>query len=209
MTLAEDLKSSTRGLHDAAEGHNFQGLLAQALLPLEDYKKYLEQLFLIHKILEEKIRENWKSDTRLSDVVLSSQMQEPFLREDLEFLKTDSRTITPLASTATFMQQIGAAAVDNPISLLGFHYVLLGSKHGGKFIAKNVREKYAFVESGATYFDPYGDQFMPCWRAFISALNEAPLSESDASAVIEAAKMTFLSIGNIGGELEQHLKNAV
>jgi heme oxygenase len=209
MTLQETLKSSTRGFHDAAEGHNFQGLLAQALLPLDDYKRYLEQLFLVHSILEEKIRENWKADPRLSAVVLENQMQEPFLKKDLEFLKTDYRKIAPLPSTAKFTQQIEAAAKSNPISLLGFHYVLLGSKHGGKFIAKNVREKYSFTGSGAIYFDPYGDQFMPCWKTFINALNEAPLSDTDTASVIEAAKMTFLSIGDIGSELEQQLKSPV
>ncbi len=209
MTLAETLKLSTRGFHDAAEGHNFQGYLAQAILPLDQYKCYLEQLFLVHSTLEEKIRQHWHKDPRLAAVVLDVQMQEAFLKQDLEYLKTDYQKLVPLAATAAFIKIIEKTAKNNPIALLGFHYVLLGSKHGGKFIAKNVKQKYNFNHGGATYFDPYGDQFMPCWRTFINALNEAPLSESDISAVIDAAKATFVSIGDIGSELEQHLKDPV
>jgi heme oxygenase len=209
MTLAENLKASTRTYHDSAEGHDFQRYLAQALLPLDQYRQYLEQLYLVHSTLERNIKEKREQEPRLTSVVLENQMQERFLQQDLAYLKSDQKNITALPATLRLLKTIDLAAGTNAIALLGFHYVLLGSKHGGKFIAKSVREKYQFTSNGANYFDPYGDQFMTYWRTFINAINEIPVSKSDTIALIEAAQATFIGIGEIGSELEQHSKEPV
>lgn len=202
MTLAEDLKAATKPFHDTAEGHNFQRDLAAGLLPIATYTCYLEQLFLIHKALEKLIAEHSKTNQRLAKVVTIEQMQVPFLQNDLSLLRSAPDRIRPLTATANLIRQIESAGIDNPFSLLGFHYVLLGSKHGGKFIAANLRKKYNVNGDITKYFDPYGDKFMPLWRHFINTLNECVCSEQDSEEITKAAKNTFLAIADIGSELE-------
>lgn len=205
MTLSERLKSSTKPLHDRAEGHNFQRLLANGLLSVADYSAYLEQLFLVHKALEENIAHFGKSDARLKRIVCHEQLQEPYLQADLKFLGANPSSIQPLPATANFICKIEDSARHSPTSLLGFHYVLLGSKHGGKFIAKNLKQKYAFDRAGTIYFDPYGDAFMQHWRNFINGLNEAEFSETEGTSIIEAAKETFMAVGEVGSALESRI----
>jgi heme oxygenase (biliverdin-producing, ferredoxin) len=200
-TLSENLKTSTRPYHDAAEGSIFQSLLTAGSLPLSLYGSYLGQLFLVHDRLEKFIRDGEKADDRLSQVVAQVQYQVPFLRDDLSTLGLEPDTTKPLPATAKFLAVIDAAA-SKPISLLGIHYVLLGSKHGGKFIAKNLKVHYGFNGEGTRYFDPYGDMFMTHWRAFIASLNEISVAPDETDQILETAKQTFSAVGAIGKELE-------
>jgi heme oxygenase len=202
MNFSEQLKSATRSFHSAAEGQNFQRLLANALLPVDLYASYLGQLFFVHQALEEAIEQYSKTDKRLKEVVLPEQIQEGFLRNDLIFLGTAPETMTPLPATSRLRQEIAFQATNNPLSLLGFHYVLLGSKHGGKLIAKNIKERYQFDASGTQYFNPYGENFMPCWQSFIKNLNQLERGEADQDDVIKAAQAMFSGIGEIGTALE-------
>src|SRR6516164_3042673 len=103
MTLSERLKSSTRPLHDRAEGNNFQRLLANGLLPLADYSAYLEQLLLVHKALEKNIIHFGKIDLRLPRIVGEEQLQEPYLQADLKFLGANPSSIQALPETANFI----------------------------------------------------------------------------------------------------------
>jgi heme oxygenase len=205
MTLSEQLKISTKSLHDAAEGQNFQRLLANGLLSVDMYAMYLAQLFLVHKTLEEAIANYASTDARLAQVVSSDQIQEQFLKEDLDFLGTSPQTIQPLPATARLLETIGSSAKNNPVSLLGFHYVLLGSKHGGKLIARNLKERYRFDGSGTKYFNPYGESFMPCWQAFIKNLNGIPLAGSDGEEIVAAAQAMFRAVSQIGQQLESQI----
>lgn len=207
MTLSEQLKISTKPLHDNAEGHNFQRLLANGNLPVPFYSAYLEQLYLVHEALESNIVRTGASDKRLSRIVSQEQVQEPFLKADLEFLGKDAKAIKPLSVTSNLLDKIEHSAKESPSSLLGFHYVLLGSKHGGKFIAHNLKQKYGFDGMGTKYFDPYGDTFMKHWRSFIDELNQAEFSEPEQSQIIEAAKATFKAVSEIGSALENDLKS--
>jgi heme oxygenase len=202
MTLSELLKTSTRPLHDTAETHNFQRLLANGLLPIPAYAAYLGQLFLIHQSLEKQISKLADSDQRLCKPVSPEQFQEPHLKADLVFLDVEIAAIKPLPATDLLLGKINLAAEQNPVSLLGFHYVLLGSKHGGKYIAHNLKQKYGFDGLGTKYFDPYGDQFMPTWRGFIDELNKIKVSESDTTDIVEAAKSAFIGISEIGSAME-------
>ena len=82
------------------------------------------------------------------------------------------------------------------------HYVLLGSKHGGKFVAKACQDSYNLVDGkGALYFDPYGPNFMPIWKTFKESMNDLPLNEGEIDKVCSAAGQMFNSIGEIGNEL--------
>lgn len=197
-SLMEALKESTAPMHNSAEGSQFQSILTNGKLPREVYAEYLGQLFLVHLQLESEMRKH----SSLASVLTDEQYQVEFLKIDLQVLGRDVDSITALTSTQSLLSLIADASNNCPEALLGMHYVLLGSKHGGKFVAKNVQVSYSLQNgAGSTYFDPYGNAFMPIWRQFKDQMNKLELSQSTADTVCNAAADMFRHITLIGEEL--------
>lgn len=197
-SLMESLKESTAPMHNSAEGSRFQSLLTNGKLPLEVYADYLGQLFLVHSHLEDAMRNH----ASCAKVLTNEQYQVEFLKKDLTVLGRETSSVSALASTRSLLDLIAAAAQNCPEALLGMHYVLLGSKHGGKFVAKNVQVSYALEDgAGNTYFDPYGNSFMPIWRQFKDDMNKLELPPQTADTVCKAAADMFRHITMIGDEL--------
>jgi heme oxygenase len=210
MNIMQQLKERTRDHHNNAEGQEFQRQLASGELSRELYAAYLSQLYLIHELLEKRLRESEKALPSIGSVFSENQMQVPFLEQDLEFFGINVQGIRPEAATKALMDKIETAAIECPFALLGFHYVLLGSKHGGKFIAHNLQIKYHLNEGrGAIYFDPYGTNFQQIWKSFAAGFNELPLTQSDETAAIKAAADTFEGIASLNQELLKHSADAV
>ena len=201
--IMELLKESTAVMHDSAESSQFQAYLAQGQLPVDCYADYIEQLFLIHNDLEQSFTEQQKkSPDCASSVVTQQQRQVEFLKEDLKALGRDVQQVKCLSSTKDILDAIHQFKLSQPAALLGMHYVLLGSKHGGKFIAKTCQESYRFNDgAGVRYFDPYGPNFMPIWKEFKDSMNQLKLNQEEVDEMCKAAGMMFSSIGRIGNEL--------
>lgn len=199
--IALRLKEHTRSAHQSAEGQNFQVALGGGTLSLTLYKAYLFQLFLIHAELESQIREH----SVMINVVTDEQMQTSWLRQDLLCLKVDLAAGSPTEATRQILEKIRSTAKTNAIALLGYHYVLLGSKHGGKYIAAMIKKNHNLENGGTKYFDPYGPEFQKHWQRFIGALNELELTDAESKAMVEAAGDMFSSIEQIGSELESSL----
>jgi heme oxygenase len=202
IQLAQVLKTSTRQLHDSAEGTQFQSHLTSGQISITEYSTYLGQLFLIHSRLEAEIKRAFEKEPRLKQVITDEQMQEAHLLADLNHFKVQPKELEPLNATERFLLIISRAASQQPLALLGFHYVLFGSKHGGKFIAKNLSQVHKLNGVGTKYFDPYGDEFMPSWRSFVEKMNELQPTEEEMEEIVQAAKDTFVAVGEIGRELE-------
>ena len=135
-TIAARLKESTRDAHNSAEGNNFQKEMFSGTLPLPQYRHYLGQLFLVHQALEQ----GMEKQPYMSAVVTEEQFQTDFLRRDLVALEKLEDDVKPLPSTKEMLSKIEKANTDEPVALLGYHYVLLGSKHGGKMIAAVIKK---------------------------------------------------------------------
>ncbi len=200
-TLMEHLKDNTRTMHDSAESSEFQGHLANGRLPQEAYASYLEQLYLVHGFLEQEITKHSNSGAFFAGVVSDDQLQVPFLEKDLKHFGRDLSKIKPVPATTAIINEMKELSKDCPVALLGMHYVLLGSKHGGKFIAKSCHDKYHLNDAGAVYFDPYGQTFMPLWKEFKEAMNKLQISEADLQKTSDSAGKMFSAVGNIGAEL--------
>ncbi len=197
-TLMETLKKSTAPMHDSAEGSQFQSLLTRGKLPKEIYGDYLAQLYLVHKVLETELRRH----SATAAIVSPAEFQEEFLKQDLASMQRDPEKSQALSSTQGLLDDIRACSAECPEALLGMHYVLLGSKHGGKFIARNVQSTYALADgTGSLYFDPYGASFMPIWKQFKEQMNKLEIPESTVEAVCQAAGQIFKRITEIGLEL--------
>lgn len=196
-TIALQLRESTRSAHNSAEGHGFQKELGSGSLPLPTYSAYLSQLFLVHQALESAMN----GQPYMGPVVSQEQLQTEFLRQDLDALGVNPAEITPVNTTKTMLNRINELAKSSPTALLGYHYVLLGSKHGGKFIASVSKKSYSLGSRGAFYFDPYGPEFQQHWQHFVNGINRLTLPEAEIEHMLFAASEMFAFVESLGSEL--------
>lgn len=196
------LKDETAADHKTAEGSQFERALVSGRLPKAAYVEYLAQRLLIHRELEAGVMNLVGSDERLSGVVTPNLLQESNLRRDLAFFGIDAAAIQPRKATAETIETIRQQRALRPIGLLGFYYVLEGSKNGARFIAKAVRPALRLSdEQGTRYLDPHGEQQRPLWQAFRESMNAVPFSSEEADAMVEGAKTMFRQISALDNEI--------
>jgi heme oxygenase len=196
------LKESTQKQHDATEAGSFNDDLVKGRLPREKYVESLEQLFLIHRALEAKLKEHRGDNQAINRVLRDHYFQEPYLCEDLGFFGRDVHKITPLPATRSFIETIDKISISRPIGLLGILYVLEGSNNGSKFISRAVNRAYGLTNGqGTRYLDPYGDQQKQFWQDFKSDMNAIGFSAQDADVLVQTAGQTFEAIMQFHREL--------
>jgi heme oxygenase len=197
VQLSTFLKEGTKQTHNEAESNDFQRQLASAELSLDTYGKYLGQLYLVHDFLEHQLADN----KMLNQVVTPDQFQAGYLQRDLTALGINANEVQPLQSTTEILFRMEQSQRKNPISLLGHHYVLFGSKHGGKYIAVQLRKAFNFDSAGCLYFDPYGTTFQSHWSDFRSAMDKLVTTSTVAELVLHSARDMFRYVGALGSEL--------
>ncbi|MBK8267461.1 MAG: biliverdin-producing heme oxygenase [Planctomycetes bacterium] len=197
-----ELKNATQSLHDDTEAGHFNKELVMGRIPLEGYIESLAQLFLIHRALETHLARIRTDNPAIRAVVQDYQLQEPYLRADLDFFGRNPEAAIPTASVAEFLAHINRLAVDCPISLLGMHYVFEGSNNGSKYISNALRRAYSLEgNNGLNYFDPYGDKQREYWQAFKSDMALQTFNPNERKAMVDAARATFAAVKRLHEEL--------
>ena len=191
------LKERTAEHHRRAEQQPLQQALVKGTATREQYAQWLGQMMLVHAELERAIESLTSRERRLA-VASAEQFGHPRLAADLRTLGIDPATVKASTGTAAVCEQIRAAAKADPVTLLGFHYVLEGSKNGNRYIAMALRRGLGLVPgTGDTYLDPYGEQQRPKWAAFRAAMGAQPYSESETEAIIAAAGTMFDGVSTV------------
>lgn len=202
LTLMDVLRESTTVHHHAAESHPFQATLNKGKAPIQAYGDYLQELLFLHQALENQLAKLARSDARVHAVVREYQYQCDNLKADLACLgRTDlNQEATPATKQAVAsLQQMAAAS---PLTVLGMHYVLEGSKNGAKFISRNLARVYTLSrESGLKYFDPYGDHQREYWAQFKLDMNAQNFTEDESGVLVDGAVWMFKAIEAISGDL--------
>lgn len=197
-----ELREKTRPHHEAAEHTAFQQALASGRLPLDTYADSLGQLLLIHARLESHLRQLRKTNAAVRRIIRDEHFQETNLRRDLQAIGRDPSNITSAAATGEMCEAIDRLAHEDPLALLGMHYVMEGSKNGAKFLAPRVRLAYGFADGqGTLYLDPYGDLQRPVWTQFKSDMDGAAFDARQGDAIVAAAKGMFIGITLLYEEL--------
>ena len=134
-------------------------------------------------------------------MVRDYQYQIPYLLEDLEFFGVDPVGIEPLPATRRFATMV-AAGRDDPLLLLGLHYVLEGSNNGGRFIARHVARAYELAPgAGLRYLDPYGDQQRGSWMAFRDDMGSVDFTPDESTRLVAAAKQMYQAVAELADDL--------
>lgn len=197
----QQLRDSTREEHNRAEHHEFQQALVKGQLARDQYEAWLGQMYLVHDALETALREAADRHESLSNVVHDYQYQVPYLLEDLEFFGIDPAAVEPLPATQRFASLVEQGKED-PLLLLGLHYVMEGSNNGGRFIARHVAKAYDLSPgAGLRYLDPYGDQQREYWMAFKNDMGSIEFSETDTQRLVDAAKQMYRTVAELSEDL--------
>lgn len=195
------LRASTAPDHALAEGHPLQRSLAQGAVSPCVYAAYLGELCRVHQALEVALEALAASDARLRPVLTPVSRRSGDISRDLLYLGASPPT-EPMPATTALIAEITRAARSDPLSVLGMHYVLEGSKNGGRYIARSIRRGLSLPPNeGTWYLDPHGEDQRNRWLAFKSAMDAISLSDEEINAAVRGARAMFRSIAAISDEL--------
>ncbi len=192
--LMQHLRTATQALHTQAESQALQRDMMRGCLSQELFIAYLEQLLLIHQPLEEALRLLVTRVPALQQVVQPCHYHASRLVDDLRYFGSDLHDLQPVPATAQFLTRLATYRTEASLAVLGVHYVLEGSKNGGRFQAAKVREMYALpAQAGTTYLDPYGMQQQALWGVYKEAMNGLSLTLEGRATILDGANATFLA----------------
>ena len=201
--LTTRLKDYNWALHQIAERQETPGSLIKGTMPKSGYIDMLAQQLLINRALDEALHDAVKNDPRVSELVLSDQMLTPYIVDDLAFFGVQTDAIEPTPGTARYIEHINDNR-DNPLHLLGLHYVRLGACNGNRFVARVVRKSFGLGETeGTRYLDPFGDAQRSNWVEFKAALDAMPFDETERDTVFGGTRAAYLYAINL--DEPQHL----
>lgn len=201
-TIMERLRDSTAQAHHDAEHHPLQRGLATGQLPVDQYIRFHAQLFLVHSALESHLAANAALTPAIARVVKLYQLTAQYHAADMRFFGVDPAGIRPLPATDALIREIAATAQRNPAALLGYQYVLEGSKNGSKFLSRVVMKAYNLApRQGVLAMAPYADHQRAYWQQFKDDMNSLEFTEPHAQDMIDAASSMFRAIGAIGDDV--------
>ncbi|MFN8655854.1 MAG: biliverdin-producing heme oxygenase [Candidatus Obscuribacterales bacterium] len=186
-TNSDALRNTTRELHERIEQHPLQKQLASAAISKENYARYLQHLHVLHTAFEARLKELADKEP-FKRVLVDAHFQQEFLERDLERLSADHSDILQKSASLPETNRFGyeGTFAENDVALLGALYVLLGSKHGGKYMAHQLRSAWG-REDRHEYLDPYGAEFAALWKKFVQDLNTVDQQQ----ALLDGARATY------------------
>ncbi|MBX3364218.1 MAG: biliverdin-producing heme oxygenase [Phycisphaeraceae bacterium] len=203
------LREETRDLHTAAEKGPYQAAMVMGRLPRAGYVAMLEQMLLVHRALEAGLERARAGSPAIARVVTREQYQEPYLLEDLAYFGIDPDAIEATGATRALVEEIERASND-PLTLLGMHYVLEGSNNGNRFIAKALMKAYDLTPpDGLCYMLPYGERQPEVWSAFKTNLDACGLGDEEVTTLVRAAEAMYRGIIAIHASLQERMAERV
>jgi len=200
--ITERLREDTRDLHTLAEKGPLQEALVKGRLGREVYADVLEQMLIVHRALESALEAHRDSVPAIGRVVDPEQYRHAHIEADLRFYGRDTDRIGTVGATSDLVEHIERVARDEPLALLGLHYVLEGSNNGNRFIAKAVAQAYGLDgQDGLRTLLPYGERQPEVWARFKANLAACEFAETEMDTIVAAAKDIFRAIIDIHDEL--------
>ncbi|MEZ5318383.1 MAG: biliverdin-producing heme oxygenase [Vicinamibacterales bacterium] len=220
-SLARDLRDRTADDHRQAEHGPFQRRMAGARITRDEYRRWLEQMRLIHAAVEAaapalaavgsgnamaavgsgKAMAAGGSGTAMATVARAAEGKTARIRNDIAALGGTPEAAAPLPATRAFVERIARTASADPTALVGAIYVLEGSTNGNRFIAPRLADRLGLGPDGCAYLLPYGEDQPRHWAAFKVALDGIDASGAPREAIVRLARETFDAIRLMGEQL--------
>ena len=197
--IMEILKEATAEQHRDAEGRRLQKDMVRGRLPAGTYAAWLGQMLLLHRVLWERIESHRGDHPVLAGIVRDEGLHVANLCADLALLEIHTGDVVPLRSMDRAIQLIVLTSESDPLSLLGYNYVLEGSMNGNRFIARAL--EHTLPVAAISYLDPYGEEQRPVWQSYRERMNEAGFDEAQGERMVGTARDMFTFIAEMSDEL--------
>ena len=119
------------------------------------------------------------------------------LTNDIQSLCSQEDENQILDCTNQLVDVINQSVNTDPLTLVGFFYVLEGSMNGNRYIVRAVRGKNSGCGCSFDYFVPNGENQPEEWSKFKGNLEAIELDTNQESCVVNAALEMFNGIGLI------------
>ncbi|MBF0239405.1 MAG: biliverdin-producing heme oxygenase [SAR324 cluster bacterium] len=192
VTLMDQLKNETRSSHERIEQFPYFKALAEGNLELDSYIAHLRALAVIHGVLEDEVMKT--NDPVLGSVWSEKLSKFQWLTQDLRDLDHEYFPDIPVVVDASveLTRKIRLRRLSDPMSLLGYIYVLEGSTLGGAILKKQLSKTFAFQnDQGMSYFAQYGNDKLKHWNLFKQQMNSLQLQEEEHARILKAANELF------------------
>ncbi len=198
MPLMDWLRAETHDQHIHVETLPFFKALAVRNLPLDSYVGFLNALAILYSALEQAVS---RSDHPIVSAVWHDSMRKlPLLQRDLAYFKDQSLRDRPGATLRALIgvEHIQRRATTDPITLLGYLYVLEGSILGGIVLRSQIARAFKLTGTdGLAYLSSYERQIKTFWEQFTRRMNEAQVDAAEQQRIVEAGREAFTTIGQI------------
>ncbi len=181
ISIAERLRRETRAEHDAAE----QSLdLFGQTSTWQGYVALVRKLYGFFQPMEERLHQEF--GTTWNELNLIPRRKVPWLEQDLRWLGIAPESFLSIPRCTHCLE------FDTESDVAGYLYVTEGATLGGKFILKHVESSLGIhATHGGVYFNSYGEETGPMWRALRDALEWYVAGGGDPDEVVKSAKQTF------------------
>ena len=188
LTLMEELRAATWPTHARLQGAPFYGALAACRLPLESYVGKLRALSVIHGVLEQALA--GCADERVASVWRSDMRRLALLEEDLRYFEprtvADIREAVDAALAAA--DHLRLRSIEQPLSLLGWVYVLEGSRLGAVALRPLIARAFLLTgDEGLAYLGGDGSAVRGRWAQVGQRMNALRLADQEREQVARAA----------------------
>lgn len=191
--IMQRLRAETRARHHALETTPFSLELLGGTLPLSWYVGQLTAYRVVLDALETRLAS--LADPIVTAVWRPDLAKVHLLDRDLEFFDTipvGDVPATAIGAAQRFAEAICDRAAENPVSTLGFLYVMEGSTMGGLELTPHVRATFGLTDGrGIAYYNS-GDRKR--WTAFAGRMNDAVVDEPLQQCVLATADEGYRAI---------------
>ncbi len=177
--MLNNLRDSTKKLHEDLEKENLAGQIISHDISLENYKLLLLQNYISYKITEDEI-------VKFISTYKSDKSQK--LAKDLEELEVDASIYKEFKS---------GFALNSYEEALGAAYVVLGSALGGMYISKELPNCPGLKGIPGPHFFSRDRDGVKSWNSFVKELKAEDFNETQIEIASKKAQETFEFFGRV------------
>ena len=192
LTLMEELRAETFAAHARLQCAPYFQALAACRLPLESYVGQLRALAVVHGVLEQALANC--ADASVISVWNGDMRKLPLVHQDLRYF--EPRTVADLKEAVEAAlkaaDHLRPRSLEQPLSLLGWLYVLEGSTLGALVLRPLIARAFLLSgEEGLAYVHSYGPAVHARWAEYQQRMNALRLTAEEREQVARAAGECF------------------
>ncbi len=211
--LATQLREGTKKAHTMAENVGFVRCFLRGVVEKKSYRKLVANFYYIYSAMEEEL-EKHKDHPIVSKIYFPVLNRKATLEEDLAFYygKNWKDQISLSKAGKKYVERIHEISADQPELLVGHSYTrYLGDLSGGQ-ILKTISQRAMNLtgSDGVAFYEFPSIKDDKAFKAeYRESLNEAPVDDATANAIVEEANDAFGLNMELFQELEGNLIKAV